>query len=78
MVRAHRATAVVTKDQTISVSGLPIAPGEPVDVIILAGARQISEAPDLEEVRRRLRNSLLKYDDPFAPAVPPGEWDVIR
>ena len=78
MVRAHRATVVVTPDQAITVGGLPIAAGERVEVIILAAGERAPEAPTTEDVRRRLRGSVLKYDDPFAPALPPEEWDVVR
>lgn len=31
---------------------------------------------DAETARARLRGSLVRYDDPFAPAVPAGDWDV--
>lgn len=78
MVKAHRATAVVTPDRTISVSGLPIAAGERVEVIILAGDERASDTPTTEDVRRKLRGSVLKYDHPFDPAVPPEEWDAVR
>jgi ABC-type molybdate transport system ATPase subunit len=78
MVRAHRATAVVTEGQSISVSGLPIAAGERVEVIILAGVGLAPDAPTGDDVRRRLRGSVLKYDHPFDPAVPPEEWDAVR
>lgn len=26
----------------------------------------------------RLRGTILRYDDPFAPAVDPGEWDAMK
>jgi prevent-host-death family protein len=26
----------------------------------------------------RLRDTILKYDDPFAPAVDPGEWSAMK
>lgn len=29
---------------------------------------------DPEAIRARLRNSLLRFDDPLAPALPAGEW----
>jgi prevent-host-death family protein len=25
-----------------------------------------------------LRGTVLKYDDPFEPAVPPDEWEVLK
>ncbi len=30
----------------------------------------------LEDIRTRLRGSLVRYDDPFGPAIAEGEWDM--
>ena len=38
-------------------------------------------APSKDEAaaaRARLRGSVLRYDDPLEPAIPPEEWDVNR
>ena len=28
--------------------------------------------------RARLRGSIVRFDDPFAPAIDPSEWDIDR
>ena len=33
---------------------------------------------DGEQIIGALRGSVLGYDDPFAPAVDPAEWDAVR
>jgi prevent-host-death family protein len=33
---------------------------------------------DAEVARQRLRGSVLRYTDPLAPAMEPGEWDMSR
>jgi hypothetical protein len=74
---AHRAQATVEPGGTLTVRGLPLPAGEPVEVIVLAGR---DPRPDghAEESRRRLRGSVLKDERPFDPVVPPEEWDASR
>lgn len=31
-----------------------------------------------EQIIGALRGSVLRYDDPFAPAADPAEWDAVR
>lgn len=33
---------------------------------------------EVEAARARLRGSLLKYDEPTAPVIDPGEWEANR
>lgn len=33
---------------------------------------------EVEAARARLRDSLLRYDNPLEPALDPGEWDVNK
>ena len=33
---------------------------------------------EIEAARSRLRGSVLKYERPLEPVIPPGEWDVNR
>jgi hypothetical protein len=77
MVKAHRAVAVVGDDQSVTVQ-VPLPRGEHVEVIVLASNGGGSAETSADEVRRRLRGSVLTYDDPFGPAVPPEEWDALR
>ena len=33
---------------------------------------------DAEAARTRLRGSVVRFDDPLAPAIDPSEWDMER
>lgn len=33
---------------------------------------------EAEAARARLRGSVLRYDDPLAPAIDPSEWEMNR
>ena len=81
---AHETEAVVRSDRTLRVEGVPFDVGEWVRVVLLAPPTSESRrhsAADVErsrEVRRSLRGTVRRYDDPFEPAVPPSDWDALR
>jgi len=33
---------------------------------------------EAQAVRARLRGSVVRYDDPLAPAIDPAEWEINR
>lgn len=53
---------------TITKRGRPVAVLTPV-VEKPAGKKGIVGA---------MKGSVLRYDDPFAPAIDPGEWDALK
>jgi hypothetical protein len=73
---AHRTQATVQSDGTLTISGLPIAPGQNVEVIVFLP--QTAERPSMQDVLQRLRGSVTQFDDPFSPAVPPEDWEANR
>ena len=81
---AHETEAVVQPDGTLRVEGVPFGAGEWVRVVLLSpplpGPRRHS-AEEVERSRRTrqgLRGTVLRYDDPFGPAVPPDEWEAMK
>ncbi len=70
---AHRIEATTTEDNTLTLTDLPFPPGTDVEVVIRL--RRPSNDPDDPNP---LRGSILWYDDPFEPAVPPEDWEALR
>lgn len=64
---AHRAHAIVQPGGPLTVAGLPLQPGQDAEVIALA--QPASNRPSMQEVRHRLRGSVVKYKQPFEPAI---------
>lgn len=56
----------------LTLSGLPFAAGEQVEVIVLA---ELPETP--EESRYPLRGHPLRYDDPFTP-LDEKDWQALQ
>lgn len=79
-MNAHRLETTLTEEGTLTLTGLPFPAGARVEVIVLEnGAPSGGDAAAGDEPQRySLRGTVLKYDDPFGPAVPEDDWDVLR
>lgn len=72
-MEAVRVETVVQPHGRVVLENLPFDDGDMVEVIVF-------EAND-ETTRSSvnpLKGALLKYEDPFEPAVPPEDWDVLK
>jgi hypothetical protein len=70
----YRSRAVAGDQGTLTLTGLPLREGDVVEVIVIKD----EASSTMQEVRQRLRGTVLQYDGPFEPAVPPEEWDALR
>lgn len=72
MQTAYRTRIHIAEDGTLTLSGLPFAAGEEVEVIVLA------ELPDArDEDRYPLRGEPLRYEDPFTP-LDESDWQALQ
>jgi len=80
-MKTVRIERTLTADRTLLLEDLPFPPGATVGVIIEEQA-PLSATPKAaspsEQPRYPLRGTVLKYDDPFGPAVPEDDWDALR
>jgi hypothetical protein len=72
-MEAVRIEATVQPNGRIVVENLPFAEGDRVEVIVLEASDS-----DRRATENRLKGKLLKYQDPFEPAAPEGDWDVLK
>ncbi|MBF2049328.1 MAG: hypothetical protein EDM05_023995 [Leptolyngbya sp. IPPAS B-1204] len=76
-MNAHKLAATLMEDGTLVLKGLPFHAGDTVEIIIL-------EQPKEERPRQAspgdypLQGTVLRYDDPFEPAVPAEDWEVLK
>jgi hypothetical protein len=76
-MNAHKLAATLMEDGTLVLKGLPFHAGDSVEIIIL-------EQPKEERPRQTsqgdypLQGTVLRYDDPFEPAVPDEDWEVLN
>ena len=74
-MEAFKTATKVEKDGTVTLHGVPFAEGAEVEVVV----RQISsDAEPTPAPPHPHRGSVLKYDDPFAPAAPEEDWEALR
>ena len=71
-MQAHRTTAIVSENGSLTIDKLPFAAGNPVEVVVFPARRQ---APRGE--RYPLRGTPIQFDDPTEP-VTEADWEVLR
>ena len=72
-MKAHRIEATLTENGTLTIKNLPFQAGDVVEVIILerlSGTLNSNPYP--------LRGTVIRYDDPFEPATPLEDWEVLQ
>jgi hypothetical protein len=70
---SHELDATVGPDGSLILRNVPFSVGEQVHVVISPIETSAQARP-----WELLRGTLLKYDDPFEPAVPPEDWDALK
>jgi hypothetical protein len=87
-MNAYKVETILSEDGALTLKDLPFHVGDAVEVIILERSPSVSEGESpnpLEKAEDRpepklypLRGTVLFYDDPFEPAVPVEDWEVLR
>jgi hypothetical protein len=72
-MNTYHIETLMSNDGSVLLSGLPFKKGEKIDVTL----RTIQEE-NTEELEKKLRGSVLKYIDPFEPAIDPDEWEALK
>ena len=74
----HQIDDAIVRGGKIVLSDLPFADGQHVRVIVsesdLPPVRRLS----IEEVRRKLKGGVERFDDPFEPMIPTGDWEMLK
>jgi len=71
-MEAIRLETVVPADGILKVSSPSLHAGDTVEIIVLRQTRAAGDS------RYPLKGTPFRYDDPFSPAVPPGDWDALK
>jgi hypothetical protein len=89
-MNAYKIETILSEDGILTLKGLPFHAGDAVEVIILERSPSVST----EESSSQLENAVLEqpqpnlyplrgtvhysYEDPFEPAVPIEDWEVLQ
>ena len=76
-MNAHKLAATLMEEGTLVLKGLPFHAGDTVEIIILEQPKEerLSQASQADYP---LQGTVLRYDDPFEPAVPAEDWEVLK
>jgi hypothetical protein len=73
-MNTYKIRSIVTSDGSIVLKELPFSVGKSVEVIVLDDV----SAQEIDERWKSLQGSVTCYDDPFEPAIPLSDWDVLQ
>ncbi len=77
-MNAHKLAATLMEDGTLVLKGLPFHAGDTVEIIILEQPKeQPTSLPTQTEYLLQGKQP-YRYDDPFEPAVPAEDWEVLK
>lgn len=76
-MNAHKLAATFTEDGKLVLTGLPFHAGDKVEIIVLKQPKE-QKLSQSEKYEYPLQGTVLQYDDPFEPAVPTEDWEVLK
>ncbi len=68
-----RIEATVQQNGRVILNDLPFEEGKQVEIIVLD-----TDSSSTIGQTNPLKDSVLRYDDPFGPACPIEDWEVLR
>jgi hypothetical protein len=87
-MNAYKVEMILSEDGALMLKDLPFHVGDAVEVIILERSPSVSTEKSPSQVEKAedqaepnlypLRGTVLFYEDPFEPAIPVEDWEVLR
>lgn len=77
-MNAHKLAATLMEDGTLVLKGLPFHAGDTVEIIILEQAQEKPTVQSRQAEYPLQGKQPYRYDDPFEPAVPAEDWEVLK
>ena len=59
-------------------SDLPFVDGQHVRVIVAERDPVPMRRLSIAEVRRQLKGGVERFEDPFEPMIPSGDWEMLK
>ncbi|MBE9077510.1 hypothetical protein IQ241_09395 [Romeria aff. gracilis LEGE 07310] len=76
-MNAHKVAATLTEDGKLLLTGLPFQAGDTIEIILLEQPKERnSSQANLAQLEHPLQGTVLRYEDPFEPAMPVEEWEI--
>ena len=72
-MEAVRIEAIVQPNGRVILNDLPFEEGKQVEIIVLD-----TNGKETGPWSNPLKGTVLRYDDPFEPAAPAEDWEVLR
>ena len=77
-MNAHKVTITFSEDGKLELTDLPFHAGDTVEIIFLEQPKQQQSSPTSSPEYPLQGKQLYRYDDPFEPAVPAEDWEILK
>jgi hypothetical protein len=77
-MNVHKVTITFSEDGKLELTGLPFHAGETVEIIFLEQPKQQQSSQKSSPEYLLQVKQPYRYDDPFEPAVPAEDWEVLK
>jgi hypothetical protein len=74
----HRIDDAIVQGGKLVLSNLPFAEGQHVRVVVAEVDAPPAKKLTIQEVRRLLKGSVIRFDDPCEPIIPLDDWDILK
>ncbi len=74
----HQIDDAIVQGGRIILSHLPFADGQRVRVTVAEHDAPAPQSMSIDDVRRQLRGGVARFDDPFEPMIPSGDWEMLK
>jgi hypothetical protein len=74
----HQIDDAVVRDGKIVLSDLPFADGQHVRVIVAERELDAMRRIPIADVRRQLKGGVERFEEPFEPMIPSGDWEMLK
>ncbi len=73
-MEAYKTKAKVKKNHKVHIDNVPFDDGQEVEVVISVSKKNEHD----NELKDSLVGSVIKYDNPFEPAITTQDWELIK
>ncbi|MGN6628015.1 MAG: hypothetical protein ACTHLN_15460 [Tepidisphaeraceae bacterium] len=75
----HEINDIVVRQGKIELTDLPFSEGQHVHVIISATPSAFAgQRMPIDEIRRKLKGKVERFDQPFEPVIPDSDWEMLK
>jgi hypothetical protein len=74
----HEINDLIVRDGKVVLTHLPYPDGHHVRVMVLASEEPPAKRISVAEIRRALKGSVGRFENPLEPMIPSENWEMLK